>query len=243
MSQETKGYFNHRGYRLRSTIDEIAAKQLFDDIIDNSCTVKKVFRDSRSTYAAHLQVGNQNLVHKIPRARLKRTWEKLITIIRDSESIRTFNNLQLMNQLGFNAPIPLLAGYQRRKGFVTDSFCCYCFAEGEEAGPDDAQAVVTELLRLHKKGYLRTDAKAANFLVSDTGVTFIDFRLKKTCLFPKFKKEMELARLTRVYPQSLAYLPEKIRASGSFKLATWLERKNIGLKAARRRIKRAFKSN
>jgi heptose II phosphotransferase len=242
MSHEsrTQRSLTHREYQLRSTLDEPTARQLLDDIIEKSYLVQKIFRDSRATYAAHQQVGDEQLIHKIPRARLKRTWEKLITVIRDSESFRTFDNLQLMNQLGFKAPAPLLAGEKRRMGFVVDSFCCYRFEEGKEAGPIDAEQVVNELLRLHEKGYLRTDAKAANFLITDKGVTFIDFRLKKPGLFPKLKKQMELARLARVYPESLAYIPENVRTSRSFKLATWLERINIEIKAARRRVKRAF---
>ncbi|MDB4623898.1 lipopolysaccharide kinase InaA family protein [Akkermansiaceae bacterium] len=244
MSQEplAQRSLKHRGYRLRSTLDEATARQLLDDIIEKSYSVQKLFKDSRSTYAAHLQVGKESLFYKIPRARLRRTWEKLITVIRDSESFRTFDNLQLMHQLGFKAPAPLLAGEKRRNGFVVDSFCCYRFEEGKGAGANDAQQVTSELLRLHEKGYLRTDAKATNFLITEEGVSFIDFRLKKTLLFPKLKKQMELARLARVYPESLAHIPENIRTSTSFKLATWLERKNIEFKAARRRVKRTFKS-
>lgn len=241
ISHESRA-LNHRGYRLRSMLDESAARQLLDALLEQSYTVKKTFRDSRSTYAVRLLIGDEDLIHKIPRARLKRTWEKLITVVRDSESFRTFGNLRLMNDLGFKAPIPLLAGEKRRKGFVNDSFCCYRFAEGKEAGPNDAKQVITELLKLHNKGYLRTDAKAANFLITDQGFTFIDFRLKKPSLFPKLKKEMELARLARVYPESSAHIPDNIRSKPSFKLATWLERKNIEIKAARRRFKRAFKS-
>lgn len=151
MSQQTQGASSHRGYRFWSTLDEVTAKQLLDDIIENSCTVKKVFQDSHSTHAAHLQVGDQNLVDKIPRTRLKRTWEKMITLIRHRESIRIFDNLRFRHQLAFKTPIPLLAGDKRQKGLVTGSFCYYRFAEGNEAGPDDAQAAFTELPMLHKK--------------------------------------------------------------------------------------------
>lgn len=231
----------HRGYRLSTTLDENAAKQLLDDLIEKSYTVKQTFKDSRSTYAAHLQLGKNNIVHKIPRARLRRPWEKLITLIRDCESIRTFNNLLLMDQLGFHAPNPLLAGEKRKRGFVTDSFCCYRFEKGHPAGPDDARRVVLELLKLHDKGYLRTDAKAANFLITEDTVTFIDFRLTKPVLFPKLNKEMELARLARVYPESLPHIPKKVCNSPSFKFATWLELKKIKIKTIRRRIRSCLK--
>jgi heptose II phosphotransferase len=187
-------------------------------------------------------VGNENLIHKIPRARLKRTWEKLITLFRDGESIRTFDNLLLMLQLGFKAPTPILAGERRRNGFIVDSFCCYRFADGKEAGANDAQQVTTELLRLHSKGYLRTDAKPPNFLISAEGVTFIDFRLKKPFLFSKLRKEIALASFIQGYPESLAHIPEEIRTSTSFGIASWLDKKLVEIKATRRRIKRLFKS-
>ena len=234
--------FCHRGFELRSSLDEEVTKQVFDTIIERSYEATTIFKDSRSTYAARLQVGNLDIVHKIPRARLKRTWEKITTLIREIESIRTFKNLQLMHELGLKAPAPLLAEDLRRKGFVADSFCCYRFAEGKGAGPDDAALVVAELLKLHAKGYLRTDTKAANFFISDGEVTFIDFRLKKPLIFPTFKKRMELARLARTYPESLEALPGEIRTSATFRLARWMERKSIEIKSARRRIKDIFRT-
>jgi heptose II phosphotransferase len=113
----TPKLLEHRGYRLSTTLDENAAKQLLDDLIEKSYTVKQTFKDSRSTYAAHLQLGKNNIVHKIPRARLRRLWEKLITLIRDSESIRTFNNLLLMDRLGFHAPNPPACWRKAEKRF------------------------------------------------------------------------------------------------------------------------------
>ncbi|MEN8774553.1 MAG: hypothetical protein ABF379_06520 [Akkermansiaceae bacterium] len=235
--------FKHRGFQLRSVLDEATARELFDDLLDKSYEIEKVFKDSRATYAAQLKIKKESVVYKIPRARLRRQWERIVTLFRDSESIRSLKNLQLMQELGFRAPLPLLAGEKRRKGFVVDSFCCYRFINAKVVEPDDARLVIEELLALHRKGYLRTDAKPANFLMNEKGVVFIDFRLKKPVLFPTFKKKIELARLVRGYPASLKFIPESIRTSPSFTLAAWLERKNREFKGTRRRMKRIFKSD
>ena len=234
--------FLYRGYRIRSTEDEALTRRFLDSILRKSYEVQRVFKDSKSTYAAQLKIEDESLVLKIPRSRLRRKWEKLLTLVRDSESFRTFENLKMMLQLGFKAPVPLLAGEKRRKGFVVDSFCCYRFEEGREAGPSDAQAVVEELLRLHDKGYLRSDAKPANFLMTDEGVTFIDFRLKRPVIFPRLKLLMELAHFVQVYPESLKFVPDEIQNSNLFALAGWFEQKTVGIKQARRRLKRVFQS-
>lgn len=227
----------HRGYRIKTILDETTAQNLIDALIDKTYPIEKILKNGRSTYAAHLKIEGEDLVYKIPKARLKRLGEKLATLIRKGESIRTFHNLQLMLQLGFKAPIPLLSGEKRKRGCVVDSFCCYRFVDGDEAGPNDAQKVVTELGRLHEMGYLRTDAKASNFLINKEGVTFIDFRLKKPVLFTGLKKNMELARLARVYPESSEHIPMAIRDSTSFRLAAWLEQKLLEIRKVRRRIK------
>ena len=128
----------HRGYQLRSVFSEGETTELLEHLFDQSYEIQQVFKDSRSTYAARLKNEEDSLVYKIPRARLRRKWEKLITLIRDSASIRTFKNLQHMHRLVFDAPLPVLAGEKRVKGFVVDRFCCYRFVNGRPAGRDDA---------------------------------------------------------------------------------------------------------
>ena len=147
-----------------------------------------------------------------------------------------------MHELGFNAPSPLIAAEKRQNRFVVDSLSCYRFEAGKPAGPKDASRVMAELLKLHAQGYLRTDAKALNFLITDDAVTFIDFRLRKPALFPELLKNIERARLTRVYPESLIHLKEEIRSSTSFKIASWLERKKSILRRFKKRVKGSFKS-
>jgi heptose II phosphotransferase len=232
----------YRGFRLLTTLEEGTAKSLLDSIAEKSYEVQKIFKDSSATYAAQILVGNESIIYKIPRARLRRFGERLATLFRNSESVRTFKNLQFMHQLGFLAPIPLMAGQKRRWGLVVDSFCCYRFHKGTAAGPQDAELVATELLNLHKKGYLRSDAKPANFLISEKGVTFIDFRLKKPRILPKLQKEMELAHLARIYPECLEFIPEDVLKSPSFALAAWFERKGIEFRRVRRGLRRIFKS-
>ena len=178
---------------------------------------------------------------KIPRGRNLRTWERMLTLFRKSEGVRTFHNLELMQQLGLLVPYPLVAAEKRRLGFVVESFTYYVFEEGRPAGSEDAKAVIAELLCLHDTGYLRTDPQPANFLVTNRGIVFIDFRLKKPFLFSGLKKKLELVKLVRVYPESTPHIPQGLASSTSFRFATWLELKIFNLRQGKRGLKRGFR--
>ena len=232
--------FEYRDHKLVSTLDEAKGKALVDALLDKEFEVNQVYKDSRNSYTARIQIGTESLVYKIPRNRLSRLGEKFATLVRDCESVRTFKNLLRIRQLGFNAPHPFIAGYTRQGGFIANSFCCYRFEEGRSASPDDAQQVVKELLALHVEGYTRSDPKPSNFLISASGVSFIDFRLKKPLFLSDLRKKMELARLARVYPEILDYIPNEILNSFSFLVAQRAELKGLQLKQTRRKLRQLF---
>jgi heptose II phosphotransferase len=235
---------SHRGYRVVAAtgVDEGWVRNLVDSIIDQKLEPRHVFKSNARTYSALLDIDSQAVMLKVPRSRNHRKWERFLTLFRASEGIRTFNNLDHMQALGMNAPQPLIAAERRRFGVATDSFACYAFEHGRPAGPEDASDLLAALGRLHDLGYLRTDPQAANFLVSDRGIVFIDFRLKKPVVFARFRKRLELAKLARVYPGCRPYIPASISATTGFRMARRIESMLFRARQLKRSIRRRIMS-
>lgn len=217
-------HFPYREYKVVTTVPNRQwTCRLVDAVIDGSLEPQHVFKSNPRTYSALLRLDDQSIMLKVPRSRNKRKWERFLTLFRPSEGIRTFNNLAKMEQLGLIAPPPLLAAEKRHCGVVTDSFACYVFEEGRPAGPNDAEEVMSSLLQLHSLGYLRTDPQPANFLISERGVVFIDFRLKKARFPSRLNKNRELAKLARIYPECVPFIPTTITQTVGFRVAKFFE--------------------
>lgn len=233
--------FFHKGFSIVSALDESDGRALVDGVLNNELIREKVFRDNRRTLSARVLFQGQSLMLKVPRARNRRRWERLLTLFRESDAVRSYRHLELMKHLGFSAPEPLLACEFRQYGVVTDCFLCYRFVAGDPASADSAPLALAELIALHKHGYLRSDAQLANFLVAGNKITFIDFRLKKPWFFPQLQKARELDRFIRSCPEARNHLPSGEERSFWFRTASFLERLNFGFRSLKKRIRKRIK--
>ncbi|WP_404368172.1 lipopolysaccharide core heptose(II) kinase RfaY [Marinobacter sp.] len=233
--------FEHRDYQVYSDEDQSLARQLVDAVLDERIERVRVFRDNRRTLSARVAFEGRSLMLKVPRARNLRRWERFLTRFRHGEGVRIFQNLRLLKSLGLNAPAPVLAAEKRENGVVTGSFVLYHFAEGAPAGEEDAGRVLEALLRLHSLGYIRTDPQPANFLMSEKGVVFIDFRLKRPGLLGRFRRNLELAKFLRGFPAAERHL-QASDTGLSLKLARLVDRLLFGMRNAKRKLRRVIRS-
>jgi heptose II phosphotransferase len=234
--------FDYRSYRLLSCIDADTSRRLVDAVVDGEVIQEHVFRDNWRTLSAKLDFEGRSLLLKVPRARNMRSWERLLTRFRGSDAFRTFLHLETMASMGFRVPQPVLAAELRSKGVVVDSFMCYRFVEGRPAEVNDADKVLNALQALHQRGYLRSDAQLANFLMVENAVVFIDFRLKKPRFLPKLQKAREIDRFLRSCPESRSLLSPKEASSGWLWLASRLEDISFGMRNLKRRLRARRKS-
>ncbi|TVT35969.1 hypothetical protein [Marinobacter vinifirmus] len=226
-------------WRLLSKEDKHTVLLLGKAIRDGDLEREQVFRDNWRTLSAQVQIAGHRLLLKVPRARHRRVWERLLSLFRGSDALRTFRHLEQMAAMGLRAPAPVIAGELRHYGMVTDSFVCYRFVEGRRPGGKDAPAVLRALKMLHNQGYLRSDAQLANFLIDDEGeVVFIDFRLKRPRFLPRLQKARELDRFLRSCPEAQNYLTKDESQSLWLRLAHKLENFSF----ARRDLKRQLRA-
>lgn len=223
--------------RVVSRLEDSASQELVDSVSGGKLLRESVFRDNWRTLSAKVRFGDGALLLKVPRARNSRRWERFLTLFRESDALRTFRHIEQLSDLGFGAPQPVLACERRRRGVVVDSFVCYRFVEGRPAEPKDAEQILAELQALHRKGYLRSDAQLANFLMVDGTVTFIDFRLKKPRFLPQLQKAREIDRFLRSCPEARRLLSGAEASSFWLRLASSLESASFGLRNFKRRVR------
>ncbi|WP_323751843.1 lipopolysaccharide core heptose(II) kinase RfaY [Marinobacter sp.] len=234
--------FQHGPWSLVSSIGESESLGLLSEIDQRQVTYERVFRDNRRTLSARIATEHGAVLLKIPRARNGRRWERILTFFRGSDAVRSFFQLRQMQEMGFSAPYPLMACEKRQSGFVVDAFLCYRFVEGRPAEAEDAGLVLDALRKLHRAGYLRTDAQRANFLIDDDQVVFIDFRLKRSRFFARLQQARELDRFIRSCPEAEGYLTREEQASIWLRLAHRLENFSFSVREFKR-VMRQKKQN
>lgn len=216
MSKTKRDILHLRGYRVLAECDPDRAEELLAGITAGTLGFEKTYKDKKKgLVAAFTRPGLGELVVKIPRARNRRRWERFLTLFRDGEAFRRFRDFRQLREMGFNCPEAVMAAEKRTSGMVTDGFYVYRFVRGRLADNRDYRLIAPELLRLHRRGYIRRDPKSDNYLIDDDGrVFFIDFKLKKPRILNRVRCVTEYRRFLRYCPEAIVF---RDRAPGSRK--------------------------
>ncbi len=228
-------------YRLVTTWSQDDANKLAAAVLENQLDIDPVFRDNRATFCAAFHYANLRMVLKVPKARNARYGERILTLFRPSESFRIFNSHMQLQQHDFTVPTPVLAAEKRKWGVVTDSFVIYEYLDGDIADETNAQEVLHVLLQLHEMGYTRNDPKLPNFIIGETGVGLIDFKLKRPRFLARLRMNLELVRFLHSCRNVSLKVPDLVTGSLWFPVATWLNLKRKTLRKSRKKIKAVFK--
>lgn len=228
-----------RKYQIRSAevLSDSDVLSLAEQVVDEKLSFQDVFRSNQQTFIGRFFFGQRQLILKIPRGRNRRYWERCLTLIRRGESARVFDGMLKLRELGFLGPTPVIAAECRRLGVVVESFLIYEYLEGSRPKPEEAQAVLDTLLRLHRFRYTRRDAKLDNFVRVGDAIAMIDFRLKKPILFSALQCHLELAKFLRACPNKQLVLPNAVVASYWYKTAVRLDRLLWDVRSFRRKLK------
>jgi len=184
---------------LWSAEDSVA---LLDVINRNQLTEASVLRNNRHSRCVRFKFAGHDLLLKEPKSRNNRFWERMLSAMRGSESRRIATSMLKLKELGFVGPTPILFAEKYAGPFVTESFVVYAFLQGRPAEPKDAPKVAQALLSLHALGYVRNDAKAANFVVTHMQeIGFIDFKLKRPKAWSNLQTSIELAQFLKSFPE------------------------------------------
>jgi len=237
-----KLYINN--YIIKTTLDDDIACRLTSEILDESFSVIKSFRDNEKCLVTTFTTGHMPgiFVLKVPKARFSRYWERFLTLFREGEPLRQFSNMLKLRELGFRGPAPVLAAEKRYYGYVCDGFIAYEYIDGRQATPDDAHIIAPELIKLLKLGYIRKDPHPRNFIIKNDEIYFIDFNIKKPIFFNKIRCMMEFCKFLERAPEGASYKSNLIDSNAVFLIAKYTQQTVSSFRRTRRKIKMSFTS-
>ncbi|MDX8336360.1 MULTISPECIES: lipopolysaccharide core heptose(II) kinase RfaY [Cetobacterium] len=152
---------------------------LINKINDKNFKILKALKDDKRSKVLLIEINGNKYVYKIPLEKNKRGWQRIISVIRGSESKREFKNYSRIQKLGFKGPTPIMYWEKRKLGMAIDSFLVTSYVEGKSAKKEDLLLVEKELRKIHDKGYLHGDSQLSNFMVENNEIFLIDAKLMK----------------------------------------------------------------
>lgn len=227
------------GYHVRSRLLRPAAEDIVVKVLAENLELKRVLKDKPKCLVAQFQYpGAGDMVLKIPHDRNGRLWERFLTLFRPGESVRQYQNMEKLKELGLNGPLPILAAERRRGGVVTDSFYVYSFVQGREGVWEDLPVIVDTLIPLYQQGFRRNDPRVANHIINEQGVYLIDFRVDSPRPFNRLRCAMEYCRLVGDRRKAL----EVGSRVGTPRVLTWmawyLQRLQLKIRQTKHRFRR-----
>lgn len=219
-------------WTLWSAQDAIA---LLDAISRDQLPEAMVLRNNRHSRCVRFQFAGQDLLLKEPKSRNKRFWERMLSALRGSESRRIAKSMLKLKALGLVGPTPVLFAERYAGPFVTHSYVVYAFLQGRPTEAKDAPQVAQALLQLHALGYVRNDAKTANFVMTaNQEVGFIDFKLKRPQTWVSLRTSIELAQFLISHPD----VDLALRNNNTLPNSYWLGRQIYLVRSNLRKIRR-----
>ena len=102
--------FTYKEHEIISTLQKEEAIKLFNSLIDKRYTVTNNFKDGSKCLVQKIKIdGFDEMVFKIPHSRSRRTWERMLTLFRESEAFRNHESMLILQTLGLKGATPILA--------------------------------------------------------------------------------------------------------------------------------------
>lgn len=236
--------FTYKEHEIISTLPKEEAMKLFDSLVEKRYTVTNNFKDGAKCLVQKIKIdGFDEMVFKIPRSRSRRTWERMLTLFRESEAFRNHESMLILQTLGLKGATPILAAQKHFRGVVLESFFTYSFVEGEAPKDEETPKVLEAMKTLHDQGYTRSDPKLQNFIMHEGEVCFIDFRLKKPLLFSKMECTLNLCKFFQTLPNDRQYMQTHQKNSLLFKAMYRWHKVLMFWRSTRQKIKKCIRKS
>ena len=216
--------YTYGGYEYVSSLSEQEAQDLLKAILDETYTANKIYKDNKNCFIVNFDTtAHSGLMLKIPKERNRRKWERFLTLFRPNEAFRNYDSMMTLKRHAIRGTVPLLAAHKKERGMSVESFLIYEFIDGIPATKEHLSAVLSELKKLHDAGYVRSDPKLDNFLIKDGEAFFIDFRLNKPTLFPRFQCMMNLCKFLRTLSEDKTFLQKHFAGNRLVQLSYYVQ--------------------
>ena len=171
--------------------------------------------DPRRSIVKQVAFRGKSLIIKQPIDKDKRLWIRILTLLRDSEAIRSLKSMTILKQHGITTNTPLACLEYTWLGMTVSSYMIYEYIEGEAATQEDSQAILALIKQIHATGYLHGDTQMRNFLKHQGEILTIDCKLKPK-LWGPISENLEYIRLGRRNETAQKYIN---KSTASYKTA------------------------
>lgn len=178
--------------------DKLLKEKAKDFFYGNFKVIKELKNDQRSLVQL-VELDGKEYVYKVPKEKNNRKWQRLVNIIRGSDSFRSYKMMEQLEELGIKTTRALLAG-EKRTPLVVDSFLVMEYLKPEKLDKSDYKRVIEKLKFIHSKGYLHGDSQIANFMKNGNEIYAIDLRLQKN-IYGEIGRKYEFLYLSRSLPE------------------------------------------
>lgn len=186
-----------RVHSIEKNISVLAHKdhlQMANDIEHKRYQDITVLKDSPRSLVKLIRYQEKNLVHKVPKEKNKKFFNRFTTLYRKGEAFRSLESLNKLKQLNILGNTPLFAVEKRKFGMIIDSYLVYEYLEGKKVLEKDIPDVICCLNKIHATKYIHGDSQKRNFLKLQDNIAVIDASPKKK-IFMNFWKMYELIYL------------------------------------------------
>jgi tRNA A-37 threonylcarbamoyl transferase component Bud32 len=137
-----------------------------------------VIKDDHRSLVKMITNNDHRIVAKQPRDKNRRSWARMLTLVRDSEVKRSLRSLSVLQQKGVETLKPIAAVEKRCWGMVTDSWLFYFYRDGRPCRKEELHMVIDTLQAVHHAGFRHDDPHLRNFLYDGKNVFVIDCKTK-----------------------------------------------------------------
>jgi tRNA A-37 threonylcarbamoyl transferase component Bud32 len=137
-----------------------------------------IIKDDHRSLVKVIVSNDHRIIAKQPRDKNRRSWARVLTLVRDSEVKRSLRSLSVLRQKGVDTLRPIAAIEKRCWGMVTDSWLLYFFRDGRPCREEELHMVIDTLNAVHHAGFRHDDPHIRNFLHDGKKVFVIDCKGK-----------------------------------------------------------------
>lgn len=221
-------------------IDQPQAERIFDVIQNTDFRIKSVLKDNHRSSVNRIEIGDRDLVFKIPKEKNTRYWIRFLTWFRMGEAFKNLHSMNTLSEIGINTTTPVLAAERRKFGMVVDSWLVYEYLDGISCldRPDTYERVIVTLSKIHNHYLLHGDPQIRNFIEKNDDIYVIDANPTKAGI-TWFDYGYEWAYLRKSAP-GIEKLFGKISDSFWYKFAFRYDLFNQRFSRFRKKIKSIF---
>ena len=98
-------------------------------ILDKNYKTIKILKDDKRSLVEIIEINEDKFVLKVPREKNTRKWQRVVNVLRKSDSIRSYKTMIKMENLGIKSTKAIFAA-EKRTPFVVNSFLIMEVLEG-----------------------------------------------------------------------------------------------------------------